>query len=285
MTIDRQLDNVVAAIARPWKELHPASCPPMLAHAASRRYCHSTHYGPNGLGVDIWRRPDTPLDAPMLLFVPGGAWISGRRVGQGYALLHHLADRGYLCASIDYRTSPLHRWPAHITDVRDAITWARDTFDSPFLTVAGASAGGHLASLAALTGSPVDAVVSLYGAYDWCSRAGLIALGTGALATAVIVQRWGIAALREASPIHQVHPDAPPFLIVQGDRDRLTPAAGAREFHRALSKVSRARADYVEVRGGHAFDLVRCASTTRALTAIDGFLDDVRSGRRSEQTA
>lgn len=258
----------------------------MFAYAASRRYCHTERYGPNGHLVDIWRRPETPPDAPMLLFVPGGAWISGRRVGQGYALMNHLVDRGYLCASIDYRTSPMNRWPAHITDVRDAITWARDRFDdSPFLAVAGASAGGHLASLAALTGSPVDAVVSLYGAYDWCSRAGLIALGTGALASAVVVQRWGLAALRDASPIYQVHADAPPFMIVQGDRDHLTPAAGARRFCRALSEVSRARTDYVEVRGGHAFDLVRSAATTRALTAIDGFLDDVRSGRRSQQTA
>ena len=62
------------------------------------------------------------------------------------------------------------------------IAWARASVagyggDPEFIAIAGCSAGGHLASLAALADDPefggdtaVDAVVSLYGRYDWEDR-------------------------------------------------------------------------------------------------------------------
>ena len=61
---------------------------------------------------------------------------------QGYALMSHLAEMGWVCLSIDYRVAPHHRWPAHITDVKTAIAWARanvDKFggDRNFVAVAG----------------------------------------------------------------------------------------------------------------------------------------------------
>lgn len=279
MLIDRKLDEIAAALAGPWKHVHPDSCPPILAHAASRRYCETRRYGPHGLYADVWRRPDTPPGGPTLLFVPGGAWLSGRRVGQGYAMFRHLVDRGYVCVSIDYRTSPLHRWPAHLQDVQDAIAWVHQEFDPSFLVLAGASAGGHLASLAGLTGAPVDAVVSLYGAYDWANTTSLNALGTGILVAAVVVQRPCRSLLRAASPINHVHPGAPPFLIMHGSHDHLTPAAEARRFYHELRRVSRARTEYVEVPGGHAFDLVRCRSTATAIEAMDRFLGSVAYAR------
>ena len=83
----------------------------------------------------------------------------------------------------------INRWPQHITDVKTAIAWARanvDKFggDRNFVTIAGTSAGGHLAALAGLTpndpelqadlpegsDTSVDAVVGIYGRYDWEDR-------------------------------------------------------------------------------------------------------------------
>jgi acetyl esterase/lipase len=34
-----------------------------------------------------------------------------------------------VCLSIDYRVAPHHRWPAHLTDVKTAIAWARANVD------------------------------------------------------------------------------------------------------------------------------------------------------------
>ena len=120
--------------------------------------------------------------APVLLFIPGGAWVHGSRLLQGYALMSHLAEMGWVCLSIDYRVAPHNPWPAHITDVKTAIAWARanvDKFggDRNFVAIAGTSAGGHLAALAGLTANDpemqgelpegsdtsVDAVMGIYG--------------------------------------------------------------------------------------------------------------------------
>ena len=80
--------------------------------------------------LDVWRREDLPRQpAPVLIFVPGGAWVHGSRLLQGYALMSHLAEMGWVCLSIDYRVAPHHRWPQHITDVKTAIAWARANVD------------------------------------------------------------------------------------------------------------------------------------------------------------
>ena len=69
-------------------------------------------------------------------------------------MLDHLVKKGWVCLTMDYRVSPVHRWPRHVADVNAAIAWARanvDRFggDRDFVAIAGCSAGGHLAALAA----------------------------------------------------------------------------------------------------------------------------------------
>src|ERR1700736_5217103 len=171
----------------------PDRVAPVLRGVVLRRrylYRSTVRYGSSpGQVLDVWRRPDLQGPAPVLVFVPGGPWVHGSRLLQGYALLSHLAEQGWVCLAIDYRVAPLHRWPRHITDVKTAISWARanvDKFggDRNFVAVAGCSAGGHLSALAGLTpddpqlqaklpegaDSSVDAVVGIYGRYDWEDR-------------------------------------------------------------------------------------------------------------------
>ena len=138
----------------------PDRTAPVLRVLQHRRHVHRTsvRYGdhPSQL-LDVWRRDDLPSHAaPVMLFVPGGAWVHGSRILQGYALMSHLAANGWVCLSVDYRVSPNNRWPQHIADVKTAIAWARanvDRFggDRDFVAIAGCSAGGHLAALAGLT--------------------------------------------------------------------------------------------------------------------------------------
>ena len=141
--------------------------------------------------LDIWRGKNLASGpAPVLIFVPGGAWIYGKRTLQGYALMSHLAQQGWLCAAIDYRAAPGHRWPRHVQDVMAAVAWVRANVnqfggDPSFIAIAGTSAGAHLAALSALTqddpdcavestpdaDTSVDAVIAVYGRYDWESMA------------------------------------------------------------------------------------------------------------------
>lgn len=106
---------------------------PLRTAMARRRYVETTNvvrYGPYGRAnlADIWRRRDLPRDAkaPVLVQVPGGAWVLGWRRPQAYPLMSHLAARGWVCVSLNYRVSPRHTWPDHIVDVKRALAWVKE---------------------------------------------------------------------------------------------------------------------------------------------------------------
>ncbi len=284
----------------------PEGAPPLWKLRQQRRnvFRTSVRYGSNPAQLlDVWRRKDLPAQpAPVLIFVPGGAWIHGSRMLQGYALMSHLAELGWVCLSIDYRVAPHHRWPAHITDVKTAIAWARanvDKFggDRNFVAVAGSSAGGHLAALAGLTindeemqtelpegsDTSVDAVVGIYGRYDWEDRSTAERVRFMDFLERVVVKHTSSRhpdIFRTASPIARVHPKAPPFLVVHGTGDTVIPVAQARSFVERLRAVSHSVVSYIELPGaGHAFDMIDGARTGSMATAIGLFLNQIHRNR------
>jgi acetyl esterase/lipase len=194
-------------------------------------------------------------------------WIVGRRIIQGYALMSHLAEQGWICLSIGYRVSPHHRWPRHVADVKAAVAWARANVaefggDPDFVAAAGCSAGGHLAALTGLTfddpdfhvelpsdaDTAVDAMVGIYGRYDWVDRSTPERDRFVEFLERVVVKKrlaQHPQLFRDASPIARVRPDAPPFLIVHGGSDTVIPVAQAREFVDRLREASRSTVGYL----------------------------------------
>jgi acetyl esterase/lipase len=284
----------------------PERTPPVWKALRHRRYLYRTsvQYGNNPAQLlDVWRRKDLPAaPAPVLIFVPGGAWVHGSRTLQGYTLLSHLAEMGWVCLSIDYRVAPHHRWPRHIIDVKTAIAWARanvDKFggDRNFVAVAGCSAGGHLSALAGLTANApeyqaelpegsdtsVDAVVGIYGRYDWEDRSTAERVRFVDFLERVVVRRRidrHPDVFRNASPIARVHPKAPPFLVIHGSRDTVIPVEQARRFAERLRLVSHSVVGYLELPGaGHGFDLTDGARTGAMATATGLFLNQVHRNR------
>jgi acetyl esterase/lipase len=278
--------------------------PPFLRARAQRRqwlHRHSVRYGDHPAQLlDVWRRPDLPPDAPVLLFVPGGAWVQGTRVLQGHTLLAHLVELGWVCLTMDYRVSPVHRWPRHVEDVNAAIAWARanvDKFggDRGFVTIAGCSAGGHLAALAALTsGDPafrgeltddadtsVDAFVGIYGRYDWQDRSTATRRSFQRFLERVVVRRSQSRhpeVYAAASPMARLHRGAPPALLVHGELDTIIPVGEARAFRDELAAASDSPVEYVEIpRAGHAFDLVDTSHARRCAVVTARFLTEVRA--------
>jgi acetyl esterase/lipase len=304
--LEAALRGVVAAadLAIEWPA--PERSAPVLQMRRHRRSLHraSVRYGdhPSQL-LDVWRPKELPVEpAPVMIFVPGGAWIHGGRQLQGYALMSHLAQQGWVCLSVNYRVAPHHRWPRHITDVKTAIAWARanvDRFggDRDFVAIAGCSAGGHLSALAGLTpndpemqadlpegsDTSVDAVVGIYGRYDWEDRSTPERARFVDFLERVVVKRKidrHPDIFRKASPIAQVHPDAPPFLVIHGSGDSVIPVAQARSFVERLRAVSRSVVSYIELPGaGHGFDMTDGARTGSAATAIGLFLNQIHRNR------
>ncbi|AQA04209.1 esterase [Mycobacterium sp. MS1601] len=280
-------------------EFSDDTVPPVLRAWAHRReflFRGNVPYGPaRGQLLDVWRRKDLTGPAPVMVFLPGGGWVHGSRILQGYALMSHLARLGWVCLSVDYRVAPQHRWPRHVQDVKAAIAWARAHAgefggDPGFVTVAGCSAGGHLAALAGLTpGAPefnselavdadtsVDAVVGIYGRYDWTDRSTREREDFVQFLEQIVVrgrldERPEV--FTQASPIERVHPDAPPFYVVHGSNDGVIPVGQARDFVDRLSAVSRNHVAYLELPGaGHGFDLLDGRRTGTAVDAIAAFL-------------
>jgi acetyl esterase/lipase len=284
----------------------PERTPPVWKALQHRQYLYrsSVQYGNDAAQrLDVWRRKDLPAGpAPVLVFVPGGAWVHGSRMLQGYALLSHLAEQGWVCLSIDYRVAPHHRWPCHITDAKTAIAWAHanvDKFggDRNFVAVAGCSAGGHLAALAGLTGNDaefsadlpersdtsVDAVVGIYGRYDWQDRSTPERVRFVDFLERVVVRKKKDRhpdVYRKASPIARVHPKAPPSLVIHGSNDSVIPVQQARDFVERLRAVSQSTVGYLELPGaGHAFDMTDGARTGAMATAIGLFLNQIHRNR------
>lgn len=267
-----------------------------------RDYAHDSNiaYGEYGRRnhLDIWRRPDLDRNghAPVLLQVPGGAWMLGSKRGQAYPLMSHLAERGWVCVSISYRLSPRSTWPDHIVDVKRAIAWVKDNIadyggDPNWIAITGGSAGGHLSALAALTGNDprfqpgfedadttVAAAIPFYGIYDFTGDARLHPQLVPMLQAYVFKQsrRRFPDSFRTASPASYVGADAPPFFVLHGTNDSLVPIEQSREFVAKLREVSSQPVVYAELPyAQHAFDIFGSARAAHAAVAVEQFLAEI----------
>lgn len=252
--------------------------------------------------LDVWRHRDLPRDgrAPVLLQVPGGAWMVGSKRGQAHPLMSHLVERGWVCVSINYRLSPRSTWPDHIIDVKRALAWTKAHIadyggDPDWVAVTGGSAGGHLCALTALTaGDPrfqpgfvdadtsVRAAVPFYGVFDFTGDTELHPLLTPALSAYVFKQsrRRFPDTYRAASPMTYVSPDAPPFFVLHGSNDSLVPVEQARAFTDRLRAVSTSPVVYAELPlAQHAFDIFGSPRAAHAAVAVEQFLAEVYAPR------
>ncbi|GLD95109.1 hypothetical protein PINS_up003734 [Pythium insidiosum] len=225
-------------------------------------YAHVGENRTTKLRMDVYKhKSNARPNAPILLYVHGGAWVVGSRDRPPLPLIYQVASRGWVVCSVDYRLSPKVAFPEHLIDVKRAIAFLRQhakrmfDADPAFIAVAGESAGGHLASLVALTptdkslqpgfehvDTSVRACVDTYGVHDVKDRHGLYYnkdKGPGFLRfmELIVMQRR----LNEsdldyelASPISWLMEDklthvksssqvVPPFLVTHGTHDTLVP--------------------------------------------------------------
>ena len=262
------------------------------------------------LKLDVVAPATDGTDRPAIIQIHGGSWVMGDKREQGWPLLSHLAANGWVCFNLNYRLSPGATFPDHLVDLKAGLAWIREHadqwgIDPNFIAVTGGSAGGHLAALMGLTANDpeyqpgfehadtsLQAAVPIYGVYDFTSR-----LGTNRLPFWYRrLERQIMKAFRDdepekfrrASPIERIHPEAPPFFVIHGDRDTLAPVEEARYFANELRETSNAPVVYAELGGAqHAFDLFCSPRTSHMLVAVLQFLDATHANAqpwRAEQT-
>ncbi len=108
--------------------------------------------------------PQNEPDGPLLVFFHGGRFISGDLESHD-GFCRWLADAcGCRVLAVDYRLAPEHPFPAAADDAVAATRWALT--QSPAVGVAGDSAGGNLAALAALEVAGLRCQVLIYPMLD-----------------------------------------------------------------------------------------------------------------------
>lgn len=201
---------------------------------------YSSQHG-RPLLADLYLPEEPPRPLPVVLYLHSGGWLRGdRRTCPDLA--RFFAERGIAMLSIDYRLSDEAIFPAALDDVFAAIEWVRSEgpshgLDPEHLGIWGASAGGHLASLAVLSEpeTKVRCVVAAYPPVDFYQ------LPERAFAADSYESRFLGAPIREvpelvakANPVTYARPGAPPFLIVHGRNDKLVPLNQSELLYEAL---------------------------------------------------
>ena len=201
--------------------------------------------------LDIYLPPDAKNDLPLIVWIHGGAWMmNDKYADMGYMknTIKSFIDSGYALASIDYRHSTQAVFPAQIQDCNQAIEYlyqhaAKYNIDKSRIAVIGFSAGGHLASLLALSNNnnvkefyppatgihfKIRLALDFYGPSDFLMLAGNpdtsinnVRNPVSVLLGAMPIERPDLA--RRASPVTYIDKNDPPFLIVQGEKDESVP--------------------------------------------------------------
>lgn len=206
--------------------------------------------------------------SPAIVHFHGGGWRTGERSslgpsvdGTGINPIGALVAAGFVVASADYRLSGTAVFPAQLQDAKAAVRWLRTNaaaygVDPDRIYAWGDSAGGHLASLVALTADANTTAADRVAAVAaWYPPTDLVKLGRQALPDAVASaddpgSREALLLGAQpadapekaaaASPLSYVHRDAPPFFLAHGTADRFVPAAQSASLAEALEAAGAA---------------------------------------------
>jgi acetyl esterase len=116
-----------------------------------------------GPGGDMDARlylPERERPVPTVVFFHGGGFVLGSIATHDWLCRHLTRESGCGVLSVDYRLAPEHPFPAAVEDADAAVEWAATRAEALAgtgrLAVAGDSAGGTLAAVAALMAAERD---------------------------------------------------------------------------------------------------------------------------------
>lgn len=192
----------------------------------------------------IWgpktRNPaDPPL--PVLVFVHGGSWRSGDPDDYGF-VGRAFVPEGFIVALVGYRLMPDGAYPAMLEDTAKAIALLDATVsdyggDPSRTVIAGHSAGAYNVVMTALerqwlerkgaSNDSLRGVIGLSGPYDFYP------FDSDSTKAA-----FGLAPDPEATqPLNHIRADAPPMLLIHGERDELVGLRNSRALTLALTEA------------------------------------------------
>ncbi len=151
-------------------------------------------------------------------------WFHGGGLTTGNKFIpQQLKEQGIAIVAVNYRFYPKVKSPAYVDDAAAAVAWVFHHIpeyggDPDEIFVSGHSAGGYLTSMIGLDKS----YLNKYG-IDADSIAALIPFSGHAITHFTVREERGISGTQvvvdEMAPISHIRKDAPPYIIITGDRE------------------------------------------------------------------
>jgi dipeptidyl aminopeptidase/acylaminoacyl peptidase len=233
----------------------------------------------------LFKPPNASGKMPALVFMHGGpvrqmllGWHYLYYYHNSYAMNQHLASRGYMVLSVNYRSGigygrafrlAQHRGARGASEYQDVVAGAkylrsRDDVDSKRIGLWGGSYGGYLTALGLARDSDIfSAGVDFHGVHDWSVNVAGLRVPTDT------AERVRVA--RESSPISSVDKWKSPVLLIHGDDDRNV------EFAQTVNLVRLLRKNGVDfeqiVFPDEIHDLLRHQNWVWSYSAAGTFLD------------
>ena len=143
-----------------------------------------------------------------------------------------LSEQGIAVASLAYPLAPDATFPMQSDEITLSIQdlkieFSKRQIDTSSIFIAGSSAGGTLALTTALINSEIkfNGVIALYPITDFSKPFE----STTDMQKITTVYK-GSNSLKAISPIHQIHQDLPPLLLIHGSKDLIVPVKQSIEF-------------------------------------------------------
>lgn len=193
------------------------------------------------LQLHVFDPPNSGEQNAAIVFFFGGGWNSGAP-SQFYPHCRHLADRGMVAMSAEYRVKSRNATTPFecVQDGKSALRFVRShaeelKIDPQRIAAGGGSAGGHVAAAVATVpglnepeestdvSCVPDALVLFNPVYD---------NGPDGYGYDRVKERY-----QEISPLHNIRPGIPPAIVFLGTEDKLIPVATGKSFQEKMREV------------------------------------------------
>jgi acetyl esterase/lipase len=199
--------------------------------------------------LDVYH-PEGAKNVPTVVWFHGGGLTGGSK-----SIPTALTNKGLIVVAANYRLAPKAKSPEYVEDAAAAVAWAFENVEKyggsrKQIFVSGHSAGGYLTSMVGLD----KRWLKVHG-IDADEIAGLVPFSGQAITHFTVRAERGIEKTRpvidDMAPLYHVRKDAPPLLIISGDRNK--ELVGRYEetayFWRMMKEVGHKDVELLELQG------------------------------------